>query len=222
MAKTRFTPSTSRSTHTTALVHTETAPIELSVKVRKLVDSIRSPFRSFTLSYAELTATRADLAPAFMKAFGAFQTETGHGFTDFVRFLDPSVGPTRADYRAHKAYQAADYLRRLVAQQARPKAATISGARSTTSPATPLDGMARLIASLLPLIGADQVPRLWEAVTAELHWTERQSNALQHRVEQSTPLVAVKPPRGATVPQLRIATVQVHADDTELRTGTQG
>ncbi len=198
----------------------DTEPIELSAKVRRLVDTLRPSFRAFVVSFADLTASRAELAPTFMKTFGTFQSETGQTFVDFVRLLDPSVGPSRADYRQHRAYQAADYLRRLQAQQARPK----TPSRSTAAPATPLDGMARLIASLLPLIGADQVPRLWEAVERELHWTDRQATALQHRVEQATPLVAVRPPRGVATPQLRIAPGPAHETDveTEPRTGTRG
>lgn len=189
---------------------TPTTP-ELSAKTRKLIDAVRAPFSSFVTQYAELMSTRADLAPSFMRAFGAFAQESGQTFVDFCRLLDPSIGPTRADYRVHRSYLAADYLRRLAAQQSRPRVAPSTPA---TAPATPLDGMARLLAAMLPLISADQVSRLWETVSAELHWTERQITSLQHRVENADALVNVRPPRGAggTVPQLRIAPVRHTAD----------
>lgn len=213
-------------TQDAATPRTETAQIELSAKVRRLVDGIRGPFKSFVADFATLTATRSELAPTFMKACGAFQAETGQTFVDFVRVLDSTVGPARADYRTHRAYQSADYLRRLVAQSSRPKVAN-EGQRAA-APATPLDGMARLLASMLPLLGADQITRLWETVGSGLHWSERQIAGLQHRVESAEALVNVRPPRGAggTIPQLRIAVkrnVGEDADEEQMpRTGTHG
>lgn len=213
-------------TPVTSSPSTAVVPADLSAKVRRAIDSIRPPFRAFVAQFSDLTQSRADLAPSFMKAFGHFQFETGQSFVDFVRVLDPTIGPSRADYRQHKAYQAADNLRRLAAAQSRPKSATSTG-NSSVTPSTPLDGMARLIASILPLISADQVPTLWDAVLREMHWTARQVASLQNRASHTDALIAVRPPKGAggVIPQLRIAPVARHDADEEQtapRTGTHG
>ena len=198
----------------------ETAPVELSAKVKRAIETLRAPFKAFTADLAALTVSRAQLAPAFMKAFETFKTETELGLADFTRQFDPTVPADRDGYRQHKAYQAADYLRRIVAQSARPQRADRPQA------ATPLDGMARLIASMLPLLSADQVPRLWESVERELHWSDRQVSALQHRVDAAEALVNVRPPRGQAgqVPQLRIAASRSTSEDDAVapRTGTHG
>jgi hypothetical protein len=155
----------------------EKTAIVLSAKVRKVVEDVRKPFMSFTTSFGALAVTRAELAPLFMRAFGVWQTETGAGFVDFVRELDPAIGPGRA---------------------------------------TPLDGMARVLSSVLPLIQSDQVAKLWAAIGAELHWTPRQITTLQKRVEASAGLVRVSPLKGTPVPQLRIASVRhSHSESTE-------
>lgn len=194
---------------------------EMTAKTRKLVDAVRAPFRAFSSALADVTATRAELAPAFMRAFEAFKHDTSKGLADFVRELDPSVPVDRDGYRAHRSYQAADYLRRLVANANRP-----AGGNRAQRPtaATPMDGMARLIRSVLPLIGADQITRLWETIGRELHWSERQVLALADRVDKADPLIDVRPPRGTTVPQLKV--VQHRAagayEPESERTGTHG
>lgn len=182
---------------------TSTVAAEMTAKTRKAVDALRAPFRAFSSDYANISATRGELAPSFMKAFNAFKIDTDLTFVDFVRVFDSTVGPTRDEYRAHKSYQAADYLRRLVQQSQAPKATG-----STVLRASALDGLARVLKSVLPLISADQVPRLWETIEKELHWTERQLQALQNRVDAADPVMNVRPQRGqgGVIPQLRIVT----------------
>lgn len=183
----------------------EVAAVHLSPRVTRLIDGIRPAFKSFVVATSEWLQTRAELAPSFMKAFTAYKEETGLTFVDFVRNLDPSIGVTRDEYRAAKSYQAADYLARLWRQQTRERVAPSTSPRE--KPATPLDGMVRLIASVLPLISASEVEKLWAVVSSELHWSERQVSTLQNRVKEADPLINVRPPRGSggNVPQLRIA-----------------
>ena len=98
-----------------------------------------------TPDFTAMAVSREELAPKFMKAFGLWQAETGSTFVEFVRFLVPEIGNTRAEYRNHRAYQAADYLRRLVGNAARkpttqaeraaaPASARCSSGRSRSAP----------------------------------------------------------------------------------------
>ena len=128
----------------------EAAP-DLSTKVRNAIEAIKKPFTSFVKDFAALAISREELAPKFMKAFGMWQAETGGTFVDFVRTMDSTVGKVRAEYRAHRSYQAADYLRRIVGNAAkvnRPQTA----AERASQPATPTDALARVFASLMTII----------------------------------------------------------------------
>lgn len=201
----------------------DTEPVKLSAKVVRLVEGVRAPFKAFISTLSAFTLSRAELAPLFGKAFTTFREETELTLADFTRLLDATVPQDRKGYRDHKAYQTADNLMRLYRQQNRAKVAP----GDVVKRATPMDGMARLIASVLPLIGADQVTKLWETIERELHWTDRQRAALENRVKEANPLLNVRPPRGAggAIPQLRIATSRRTEADTEqeeARTGTHG
>jgi len=199
-------------------------PVEegLTAKTIKAVKDIAKPFASFVSDYTALAMKREELAPRFMKAFGLWQAETGRSFVDFVRYLVPEVGAARNEYRNHRAYQAADYLRRLAQQQQREAEGgnrRRSADAAATAPATPMNGMARLLKSLIPIIPEDQRQRVWEALHAELHWSDRQINRIQGLVTESAPLIDVTVPRGQHLPNLRIA---VHETTPEENIGAEG
>lgn len=173
----------------------------LSRKVKTLIDGIRQPFASFTGDLAGLTTKRSELAPKFMKAYNAWAAETSGNFPAFCRLLDPTIGPNRADYRTHRAFQAADYLRRLVARMNRPERPA-----GVQRPATPMDAVARLLKTITPLIGADEIGKLRDAIRKELHWSERQVSRLSAKADTAEPLAQLRVPKGSPVamPPLRI------------------
>jgi hypothetical protein len=145
--------------------------VALSVKVRHLVDGIRDDFTMFTEGFASLTATRELLAPKFMKAFSSWQGETEGTFAGFVRELDPSVPEGRDGYRAHASYQAADYLRRLMAQAEREPVA------AEDRPVSTYTALAHLVATVLPSI--DPTGVIWGAFVREMRWTDAQAERLK-------------------------------------------
>lgn len=164
------------------------APIEVSAKVMRIIDAVREPFASFVDGFAAITADRATLAPKFMKAFGAWQAETAGTFIAFVRVFDATVPAERAAYRDNPVYQAADYLRRLSANAARPAAEA-----NAVKPASPFEAVARLVATLAPLV--EDMDLVWQAFLLELHWTDRQIARVQKLVGQAGPLLAKKAPQ---------------------------
>lgn len=186
----------------------ETTP-DLSSKVRKAVDAIKKPFISFTKDFASLAVRREELAPQFMKAFGMWQAETAGTFVDFIRMLVPEIGNTRAEYRNHRAYQAADYLRRIVGNAARrPRTAS----ERATAPAPPTDAIARILASLLTVITDErQQGQVWQAMQTQLHWSNRQVQRLQTQVEHVDPLVQIR----TRVENLRLSFPEASAGEEE-------
>lgn len=188
---------------------TATAQI-LSARVRSAVDKVRGNFTAFVRDFAALSVNRAELAPSFMRAFGLYQAETGGTFVDFVRLLDSTVGTTRVEYRAHKAYQAADYLRRLVATQSRAVRLTDEqrAEQRATAPVPPVEGMARLMRAFLPLVPEDQKQKLWDSLHVCLHWSDRQVSRVRDLVEDVSPLIVVRSPRGSIMPSLRLSVPQ--------------
>ena len=177
---------------------TTTTTVDLSTKTSSLIEGIRRPFLSFSKDFAGLVHSKAELAPKFMKAFRAWEKETDGTFVAFIRVLDPSVGEDRDDYRAHKTYQAADYLRRL---DSRPEPEERTG----TSPATHLLGLTRVVATILDLVAEDQQPRLWAALEKELHWTDTQIDRLKAKVGETEPIARLRPPKGTEAYELRVA-----------------
>jgi hypothetical protein len=156
-----------------------------STATRKLVDAIRSDFGTYAENFGVITADRASLAPRFMAAFDAWSAETGGTFVAFVRLLDPSVPEDRDGYRAHNTYQAADFLRRKLAQASRPELPP--GKR----PVSVYDALAMLVATVLPAV--DPNGTIWNAFVKEVKWTKERADALR---ERATKLGAAKlPPR---------------------------
>jgi hypothetical protein len=135
-----------------------------------------------------------------MKAYRAFEKDTdGGSFVAFVRLLDPTVGE---EYRDHRTYRSADYLRKLANGGAERRRAKTKEHGPPIS--TPLNGLARLASTLLNLVPPDQRPRLWELFSEELGWTAEQVERLQKRVEHVDPLITVRPTRGASMPALKV------------------
>lgn len=190
MAKTKKTAEVAETTAVTTPA--------LSTKTQKLIDAIRPQFVAFAGGFASMLTSRLELAPKFMRAFGAWQADTAGTFVQFIRTLDASIPETRADYRTHSAYQAADYLRRLVAQQERAKADRTGAAEGTARKVavTPLDAVARLLAAFLPNVN-DKM-KLWAMLGAELNWTERQISRVQHMAE-TMPALPLKAPKGTDI-----------------------
>lgn len=184
----------------------ETTP-DLSAKVANAIDEVRKPFLSYVKHFAALATRREELAPKFIKAAGLWQAEQGGTFVDFVRYLVPEIGKARAEYRQHRAYQAADYLRRLVSGAATNRRGRTAAERAT-APAPPTDVMARVIASMMALIPEGQQGRFWEALSTEAHWTDRQVQRIQTQVEHVDPLVEI---RGRTLETLRL-TIPAHEE----------
>lgn len=144
-----------------------------SPKTVHLIDELRRPFLAFVVEHGTMLATRAALAPRFMRAFTAFVTDTEGSFVEFCRTVDPKIPADREGYKAHPSYQAADYLRRLVAQTASPKEQRPASER----PVTPLVALARMVATVLPLI--DVNGSIWRAFVKEMNWSERMAIRVQ-------------------------------------------
>lgn len=195
---------------------------ELTARVKKQVDAVKKPFLQFSKNFAALAESREELAPKFMKAFGSWQAVTGGTFVDFVRYLVPEVGATRQEYRSHRAYQAAEYLRRLVAtqQQRQRNVGQDTEARGAAA-VTPIDAVARLIKAMMPLVMEDQHQRFWEAMYTQLHWTDRQVHRVQNLVAEVNPLVVARAPRGQELPHLRIMLPVVQEQAEQEESGAQ-
>lgn len=166
----------------------------MTVGLRNKIDGLKRPFTAFVNSFQSITTTRAELAPKFMQVFGTWQAETGKPFVDFVRALDPTVPADRAGYRGHKSYQAADYLRRLVARRD-----TGPNRRAARPLRNNVAIMARLLKTILPLISNADV--VWRAMNEELGLNNRQVTALKQRTEAEEPLMKLRGarPMSATV-----------------------
>ena len=198
------------------------APVELSAAARRSIEKVRTTFKAFTDGFTLLAGKREELAPKFMKAFATYREAAGpeSTFIDFVRFLEPSVPVDRSGrdgYKAHKAYQAADYLRRLDAslrQAQEPKAAR------EHAPTRPLDAVARLLGSLMPMIPEAERAKVWEALRSELHWSENVVRKVQKTVEDVLPLLTTTTPRGVSMPAMKVrivhATTTVPATPSEV------
>lgn len=145
--------------------------LALSVKTRAMVDAIREQFTAFVDEFHQMTVSRAELAPKFMKAFAAWQVETGGTFVGFVRLLDPKVPEGRDAYRATPTYQAADYLRRLLAQADR------EPIPEENRPVSAYLALAHLVATILPAIDPNGV--IWQAFVREMNWSEAAAERLK-------------------------------------------
>jgi len=62
-----------------------------SLKLQTALDGLRPAFKDVGQGFAQLTRKRAELAPAFVKAYTLWKRETRRPFVAFVHALDPSV-----------------------------------------------------------------------------------------------------------------------------------
>lgn len=145
--------------------------LALSIKTRNLVDAIREQFFAFVDQFQQMTISRAELAPKFMRAFAAWQLESGGTFVGFVRLLDPKIPEGRDAYRRTPTYQAADYLRRLLAQADR------EPIPEENRPVSAYLALARLVATVLPAV--DPTGVIWQAFVREMNWSEAAAERLK-------------------------------------------
>lgn len=156
-------------------------PKELSSVTRRGIDAIRKPFVNFVKGFKDLAVSRAELAPKFIKAFGAYQKDTGGTFLSFVALLDPSVPVADRDaYRVHPSYAAAQYLRRLSGR-------TDTGANRARPLRSNLANLARLIATILPVMADAEA--FWTGLADQFGLRPRQVAKLRQVVAASKPLV---------------------------------
>lgn len=158
----------------------------LTPALQRQITALRRPFSAFVERFHGLTQSRAQLAPQFMRVYGAYQAAGGGTFVTFIRTLDPSLPMETAAYKATTAYQAADYLRRLVARRS-----TGEGNRAPAAPATRsnLTALARTLATILPLVRDAAI--VWRAVEQEFGFTARQVTRLQQVVSATQPLLTL-------------------------------
>lgn len=176
------------------------APAKMSTKLTRAVDTLRGLFIGFVQEFTALTMSREELAPRFYKTFLAWKEETGGSFVDFVRVLVPEVPMDRAGYKAHSAYNAADNLRRLAQAGTREEETPVARAkRIAAAPVNPRRALARVLASLAPILDPTAMDAVWKAASAQLHWTDGQIEAMKALVGEESPLVKVRAPRGVTL-----------------------
>ena len=185
----------------------------LSGKTERAIEAIKAQVLSFSQAYtaytdlgSTLVLRRKEIAPKFMKAFAMWQEETPNGdFVGFVRHLDPNTPLEREAYRAYRTFQACQYLKRLNAVQERKELAVSEGRSMASDGPRPLsqgDAVARLVASLLPVIPQSEQGKFWAGLQHELHWTERQIEKLQESISSVEPLVMIKVPNRGVIIRL--------------------
>lgn len=138
----------------------------LTPKATALIVALRSPFKAFAEGFTHLITARGELAPQFMKAFGAWRAETRGTFVQFVHLLDASVPLDRKGYRNNNVYRSADYLRRL---SNRPRSAR---ANPKNAAVTPMVALARLVATVMPIV--DPSGQILDAFVREMRWSPQQ------------------------------------------------
>jgi hypothetical protein len=155
-----------------------------SVKLREALEDLRPAFRDVGQTLESLTRKRAELAPAFMKAFVLWKRETRRTFIAFVHELDPRVPVNdRKAYQAHPSYQAALYLQQLAEDPAAKRRRGL----------TPLTLVAVVLKSVLPLFSEAERREVLDAVAAASQWRERDVNRLLAMVAKGRTRVVALP-----------------------------
>lgn len=196
----------------------ETSPKEshkLTASVARLVDGIRTTFTAFVDDFTSFTLSGEELAPRFMRTYRKWEAETGGSFIAFVRLLVPSIPMDVKSYKAHSAYMSADYLRREAARLERQGTTPAERAEAIRNrPVSPRTALARVLASVMPLIDPNALETLFEAMRSNLHWSEAQVDGIKELVGEETPLVRIRAPRGVHIEQgLKLSPAPVVADD---------
>lgn len=195
----------------------EDEPVSLSKRVQTAVDKVRSLFRSYVEDFAALTASTEDLAPTFMQTYRRWEGETGGSFVAFVRVLVPDLPMETKAYKLHKAYNAADNLRRVAGRLEREGTNPVERAqRIANAPVAPRRAFLSLLSAVAPLIQPDALDLLFDAMKTRLHWSEATVDGIKDAVEnkEETPLVLIRPPRGVHIDQgLVVRSAPVVAED---------
>ena len=168
---------------------------EISTKTRKMIDAILKPFRAFVEGFTKIAEKREELAPKFIAAYDAAREEIpGLTFVSFCRiYVDSSIPQQsrtvdgKQGYRDHRAYQAADYLRRKAQEMAN---AAAGGSSNTNKPARSNSmGLARLILSFAAV--SKHPDALWLQVGEALGLTNKQIANLQQKAAAAKPLIVM-------------------------------
>lgn len=192
-----------------AKTHEVEAEDELSAKTQHAIDEIRRPFGDYVKGFINLEAKRRDLAPKFMKAANLWQAEVGGTFVEFVRMLHPEIGDTVKEYKAHPAYQAADYLRRVSSQRAMQ---TVEGGTGQQADRveTPMVVLERVLASLLPKLPEKESDKLFTFIKEQCNWSDQRIETLRNRVSEVDPLVEI---RGRTLDNIKLQAVIISGEE---------
>ncbi len=161
-----------------------------SPRLMRLIESLRTEFAAYASGQEQLFKTRADLAPAFAKAYEIWKTETHRPLIAFVRELDPKVPADRRSYVNHRSLTAAWYLIRTAKDEARGKKHVV---RKTLTPFEVLAAVIRGVWWVLPKTKADV---FYTHVQQISHWSKRDIKRLQTAVGRAKPLgLFPEPPR---------------------------
>lgn len=182
---------------------------ELSAALKRQIEAVKKSFNSFAKELGLVNETRAELAPRVMKAQAAFQTETGNAsWLGFYRLLDPTIPTDRDGYRAHPSYKAGEYLRRLSGRS------DVGGKGTQSTRGKGVNGLARVIATLLPIVSNQDA--LWAGIAKEFSLTARQIGNLRTATGQVKPLMVLA---GVRPQAIKI----IHAEpDSQAAEGTKG
>lgn len=172
----------------------------LSTALTRVIDKIREPLMSYVKAFGAIQETRAQLAPRVIAAFEDWSKETGRTqFVEFCRVIDPTIPTHSRDsedgpgYKSHRTYTAMDYLRRKWAEMERAKNAAANGGASGNATPVRTAGwrMARMLATITPMIRPADRAEFWNVIGAELGLTAAQMNTLKRVAESTQPLVEV-------------------------------
>lgn len=164
-----------------------TPTIVVSRRLASTLETLRADFQGFVGAFGQLAQRKADLAPAFVRAYRQFHHETGRTFVAFVKELDPTLPAGDKDaYLRHRSYQAALYLKRLVdAPHTQAKHRKTRG---------PFDVLASAVRGLLPYL-APREEEYWASLARVSGWRERDVQRLRHRVAQARAIPLPMAPR---------------------------
>jgi len=175
-----------------------TAP---SRRLAALLATLRADFSEITATLKALSVRRVHFAPAFMKAYGIWQKETGRTFVAFVQQLDSTVPADKDGYTNHPAFQTACYLRRLVE-------APETRAGSRKSAMSPLDLAATVVRSTVP---PDDLDFALSQIKHVTRWHARDMERFRVRVARAR-TVALLPHQPRLVSRAAHAARQLAAD----------
>lgn len=153
----------------------------ISKALAKEIAATAKTFNGFAKDYGLVNQTRAEYAPKFMKLYGKYQSVTGGSFVSFIQMLDPTMPADRTAYRAHRAWIAADYLRRLVNR--RSPNATAAPARSS------LTNLAQTLGVIVGMVKDPEI--VWQAAAAQFGFTKTQIGKLRNLTAQTRPLLVI-------------------------------